>query len=152
ELPGYLDSLHLPLFVLMIAAGALGTARTARRLGRRAALIASACAYAGGLWLLAFSTNEWGLLVATALVGVGTGARMAAAPSLLADTVASHRRVAAITGYVLAIALGGVAAGVVIALGQSGLDLTWRGVILVLAALASFAVPASLLVREPGLG
>jgi len=150
--PGFLNSLYAPLLVLAIVLGALGAATTFGRRRRDRTIVVCAFGYAGALWLAAFATDEWGLLASVVLAGIAIGARSAAAPALLVDSVVPRARVRALSAYVLVVILGSALGGTVVVLGHGAFGLSWRGVMLVIAVLATLFAPSALLVRDPGLG
>jgi ABC-type branched-subunit amino acid transport system ATPase component/MFS family permease len=150
--PGFLNSLYAPLLVVAIVIGALGAATTFGRRHRERSTVAAAFTYAGAAWLLAFATNEWALIASVVFAGIAIGVRSAVAPALLTDSVAPGARVRIVTGYVIALALGSVLGGVVVAVGYDTFGLSWRGVVLVIAVLATVSAPSALFVRDPGLG
>jgi ABC-type branched-subunit amino acid transport system ATPase component/MFS family permease len=150
--PGFLNSLYAPLLVVAIAAGALGAATGFALRRRDRSMVASAFGFAGALWLAAFATGEWGLIASLVLAGVAIGVRSAAAPALLMDSVAPGARVRTMSAYVVAIAHGSAGGGVIVAVGHGTFGLSWRGVMLVTAVVATVGAPAALLVRDAGLG
>jgi ABC-type branched-subunit amino acid transport system ATPase component/MFS family permease len=151
--PGFLNSLYIPLLAVTVAAGGFGTAWVVfRRRWRARVLVLSAAATALALWLAAFATTEWGLVVVSAISGAALGARYAAGMSLLVDSYPPEVRVRAITWSVFCTAAGSVVGGVIVVVGADVLSWTWRGVLVAMAALASVVGFASLFVRDPGVG
>jgi ABC-type branched-subunit amino acid transport system ATPase component/MFS family permease len=153
EHPGFLNSFYVPMFMVGIAIAGFFTAWLVfRRRWRGWVVVVSAFGYAAGLWLASFATVEWGLVIAVLVAGLALGARFSAGVSLLMDSYPPELRVRVITLYVLGIAAGSVLGGVVIAVGVDSWSLTWRGVLMILAGIASLTACASLVVRDRGVG
>jgi MFS family permease len=153
QYPGFLNSFYIPLFLFGVAIAGFATAWLVfRRRWRGLAVVISAFGYAAGLWLATFATIEWGLVVAVLVSGLALGVRFSAAVSLLMDSYPPELRVRVITLYVLGIGAGSLLGGVIVAVGVDSWSLTWRGVLMIMAGLASLAALASLLVRDRGVG
>jgi ABC-type branched-subunit amino acid transport system ATPase component/MFS family permease len=153
EYPGFLNSFYVPMFTLGVAIAGFFTAWLVfRRRWRGWAVVVSAFGYAGGLWLASFATIEWGMVIAVLVAGLAIGVRFSAGVSLLMDSYPPEVRVRVITLYVFGIAVGTALGGLIIAVGIDSWSLTWRGVLMILAGVASITALASLFVRDRGVG
>ncbi|MET0628672.1 MAG: MFS transporter [Acidimicrobiia bacterium] len=153
EYPALLNSLISPLAVIgIVVAGFVTAALVFKRRWRGYALAFSAFGFAAALWFAACSTIDWGLVAATALAGVSLGAGYASSASLVMDTYPPDVRVRAITTWVLGLAGGLVVGNLVVSIGVDAWSLTWRGVLMILAGIASLVALASIGIRDPGVG
>jgi ABC-type branched-subunit amino acid transport system ATPase component/MFS family permease len=153
EYPGLLNSLEIPVYVVGAVGSALLTAKFAYVHACRGwVLTAAVFLNAVALWCCAFATGEWGLLVGVLLAGLGAGAAYTTTFSMVMDGYPPGIRVRVVTLAVSGVAAGAVVGNVVVALGYDAFDLTWRGILMVLAALGTLLAAASIGVRDPGVG
>ena len=128
-------------------------------LSQRKARRALLCIATGAVWSLAtlysgFVVGLSGLAVIVLLDGVTTGSVLALHYPLLMDSYPPSVRVRMASAYA---ALGGVGlpfvlSALTVALLTGPLNLTWRGVFLVLAALSMAGTAVALRLRDPGFG
>ena len=119
---------------------------------RQRVLGAATGAIALALVLIAFTTTIKVLLVGLALGGVAAAAAPALYPASVADAATPEDRVAAFAVYRAAEAGGPATVALLLLLLTSATDLTWRAVVLVLAALAAAGayIGSRLSLRAPG--
>jgi ABC-type branched-subunit amino acid transport system ATPase component len=142
-------SLLVALKTVAIGIAPYPVAQLVGRHGRRALL----CLITAVVWSVfgaftALVTTVPALLVILAVDGLTTGSVAALHVPLLSDTYPARLRLRTISGYQAAVAAGTVLAPLLVALGAGPLDLTWRGVYLMLAALSIVAALCALLVRD----
>ena len=118
---------------------------------RRAVLVAlgAALTAAATCALLALVTTPWALTFVLAANAVGIAGVLVVHPPLLAAFADGPRRARAFALHRAAQAAGAGITAVLVAVLATGGDLTWRGVMLVLAGLALLALLAAAGLREP---
>ncbi len=131
----------------------LPMAALAQRPGRRAWL----CLATGVAWSLitlytGFVTSLLALIAVLVLDGLSTGSVKALHAPLLVDSFPPQARVRVLSGYTAFDVAGSILAPLLIALLAGPLDLTWRGVFLVLGGISVACSLASLGLRDPGPG
>lgn len=141
------------LKTLAIALAALPFAAAVERRPRRA-MIAIAC---GLLWAVAtagtgLTTTIWGLLFFFVLDGISTGAVVAVHHPLLSDSYPPTLRMRVVSAYEAMASAGNVLSPIVVGFAVAWWGLSWRGVFLVLGALALAAALYALRLRDPGFG
>lgn len=141
------------LKTLAIALAALPVAAAVERRPRRA-LVAIAC---GLVWALAtagtgLATTIWVLLFFFILDGISTGAVVAVHHPLLSDSYPPTLRMRVISAYEAMASAGNVLSPIVVGVAVAWWGLSWRGVFLVLGALALVAAVFALRLRDPGFG
>lgn len=141
------------LKTLAIALAALPFAGLVNGRPRRA-LIAIAC---GIVWAVAtggtgLATTFWILLFFFILDGISTGAVVAIHHPLLSDSYPPTLRMRVISAYEAMASAGNVLSPVIVGLAVAWWGLTWRGVFLVLGAVALVAALYALGLRDPGFG
>jgi branched-chain amino acid transport system ATP-binding protein len=149
DTPKSIASLALMQSLLVVLAVlALAVAVHQRPAAARMALVAAVIA-AATCGLLVLVTTPWALTALLALNAAGAASVLALHPPLLASAVEPAFRVRAFAAHRALHAAGaGVAAGLVAALATAG-DLSWRGVLLVLAGFAGAAIIAAAGLRQP---
>ncbi|HEX5587856.1 MAG TPA: MFS transporter [Acidimicrobiia bacterium] len=153
EYPALLNSLISPLAVIgIVVAGFVTAALVFKRRWRGYALAFSAFGFAAALWFAAFATIDWGLVLATALAGLSLGAGYASSASLVMDSYPPDVRVRSITMWVFGLAGGLVIGNLVVSIGVDAWSLTWRGILMILAGIASLVALLSIGIRDPGVG
>jgi ABC-type branched-subunit amino acid transport system ATPase component/MFS family permease len=153
QYPGLFSSVEAPLVGVGAGLAAFFTAwLTLRKRCRTGAIVFAAFAFAAGMWLAAFSTEEVGLIISVVVAGLALGAHYASVPSLLIDAYPPGVRVRVISTYVLFVGIGTFLGALLIAVGTDSWSLTWRGILMILAGVATVVAFASLVVRDPGVG
>ena len=141
--------LLLYLRVAGVAASGLVALRIARVTAYRSRL-----AVGGGALVIAallsasVARNAWGFAVAAILASVGSGMASATHRPLLFDHYRPEVRVRTLVAHSAGVMLGAAAASVVI-LAAAVVGLTWRAVLLVLAAVAAVSVAACARLTDP---
>jgi ABC-type branched-subunit amino acid transport system ATPase component/predicted MFS family arabinose efflux permease len=141
------------LKTLAIALAALPFAALVEGRPRRA-LIAISC---GIVWALAtggtgLATTFWILLLFFVLDGISTGAVVAIHHPLLSDSYPPTLRMRVISAYEAMASAGNVLSPVIVGLAIAWWGLSWRGVFLVLGAVALVAALYAVGLRDPGFG
>ena len=143
----------IALKTVAVALSPLPMAALAQRRARRALL----CVVTGVVWSLVamatgFVTLLWGLVFVLVADGVSTGSVAALHQPLLLDSYPSEARVRILTAYGGFAALGRVVSPLLVALLVIQMDLTWRGVFVVLGVVSLATSLLALRLRDPGFG
>lgn len=141
------------LKTLAITLAALPAAALVQRRPRRAMVsLVSAFAWSVMTMLTGFAVGMWMLLVVLVLDGVSTGSTTAVHHPLLLDSYEPTRRVRAVSTYESFAAAGNVLSPVVVGICIVWLDLTWRGVFVVLGGICLVGAVVAVRLRDPGFG
>jgi ABC-type branched-subunit amino acid transport system ATPase component len=144
-----ISSLALTQSLLVVAAVLGGAAVVHRRPRAARAALGAAAVAAASCALIAVATTPWALTFLLAANAVGVAGVLAMHPPLLAARADGPGWARAFAVHRAVQAAGtGLIAGLVALLATTG-DLTWRGVMLVLAGLALLAILAAAGLREP---
>jgi ABC-type branched-subunit amino acid transport system ATPase component/sugar phosphate permease len=154
---------------LGLSVGAIGGARTlaflaqilaplpmaalSQRRGRRALL----CIVTGMAWSFitlttGFTTSLLALIAVLALDGASTGSVAALHAPLLADSFPPSARVRVLSGYTAITTIGSIGSPLLVSLLAGPLNLTWRGVFLILGLISIACSFVSLGLKDPGPG
>src|SRR6201999_3678728 len=99
-----------------------------------------------------FVTSFIALILVLVADGLSTGSVNALHTPLLADTYPPQARIRVLGGYRAITVLGQITAPLLVALLTGPLDLTWRGVFLVLGGISVVSSLCVIGVRDPGAG
>ena len=143
----------IALKTLAIAIAPLPMAALAQSRARRAFL----CIITGVLWSLiaagtGFATTVWGLLVVLLADGLSTGSVGALHQPLLLDSYPAEARVRVLSGYEGFVAFGRVVSPLLVAFLAATMNLTWRGVFVVLGVTSLLGCLSAIRLRDPGFG
>ncbi|MEU7004721.1 MFS transporter [Nonomuraea sp. NPDC046570] len=143
----------LALKSVAIGVAPLPTSAWIARWGRRA-LLAGLLAVIGSLIGLgtAFVVVLPAIVIVQLLAGLANGAVSAVHAPLLSDNYPPAARVRVQAVYSTFVAAGVIVAPLLIALLAGPLNLTWRGILLVLGTLGLIAAASALVLRDPGFG
>jgi len=141
------------LKTLAIAVAALPFAALVDGRPRRA-LIAITC---GVVWAIAtggtgLATTFWILLFFFVLDGISTGAVVAVHQSLLSDSYPPTLRMRVISAYEAISSAGNVLSPVIVGMAVAWWGLSWRGVFLIMGAVALATAVYAMKLRDPGFG